>query len=594
MIRTFGVVCRVPLRPVLFALLCLVAQAGMAQRWKLSVAVVDSSITPKKIYRLTKWRDTHTDSASCVRELENLLASLHALGRLEARIDTVTRPAERRLEARLYVGKMYTLAGLGRGNIPLEAMRKMGHRSGSVERTPLSPRAMERTVRQVLRLYGNRGFPFATVNLDSTVMQGDSLFAVLNLDKGPEYRVDSIIIKGTAKVRVGYLHAYLGIRRNEPFNEDKVRGIGKRLRELPFLTETQATQVEFRDGKAKIYVFADKKRSSQFDGILGVLPNNADPGNVLITGELKLKLMNAFRRGEMLDLHWRKLQAETQDLKVTLNYPYILNTPFGFDGKFNLYKRDTLFLNLQGVVGAIYALSATEQIRVFADIRATNVLARSLLLSGGTGLGQNNADTRTYLYGFGYRMSRLDNRLNPRKGIFIDADAAAGTKEVLIDALLPPERYVGISPKSFQLNAQLDASGFIPIPRRSTIRLGLKGGYMYSPNLFEGELFRIGGLRTLRGFDEESIFASMYGIATLEYRFLLDKGSHLFAFFDQAYYETRTVNRSVVDRPFGFGLGISFETKIGTFSLTYALGKQFSNPIDFRTGKIHVGVATFF
>jgi hemolysin activation/secretion protein len=122
----------------------------------------------------------------------------------------------------------------------------------------------------------------------------------------------------------------------------------------------------------------------------------------------------------------------------------------------------------------------------------------------------------------------------------------------------------------------------------------VNGGYMRSENLFESEAFRIGGLKTLRGFDEESIYATMFGIGTIEYRFLLDQNSYLFAFFDGAYYENRATNKRVTDRPFGFGLGISFFTKIGVFSLNYALGKQFQNPIDFRAGKIHFGVVSYF
>lgn len=595
MIRTFGVVHKVRLTALLFLLLSAFASGQtMAQRWKLTVQLIDSTLTPKQVYKGTKWRDTHPDSLMALREVGKLVTALHALGHLEARCDTIVLTDARKWQAHLFIGEKYRLAGLGRGNVPLEVMRKVGFKQGRVEASPLGPNTIERMVKKVVRFYENRGYPFVEVKLDSTALVADSIYAALNLDKGPEYRIDSLVIKGSAKVRLGYLHAYLGIRRNELYNDEKVRNASKRLRELPFVSETQPAQAEFRDEKAKVFLFIDKKRSSQFDGILGILPNTADPGKVLVTGELKLKLMNAFRRGEMVDLHWRKLQAETQDLKIALNYPYLLNTPFGFDGKFNLYKRDTLFLNLQGVVGATYALSGTESVRVYADIRATNVLARSLLLSGGSSLGENNADTRIYLYGLGYRMSRLDYRLNPRQGIFIDAELAAGNKEIVVDALVPPERYANLQTKSFQLNAQVDASGFIPIPRRSTIRLGFKGGYMLSPSLFESELFRIGGLRSLRGFDEESIFASLYTIATLEYRFLIDRGSHLFAFFDQGYYQTKTINRNIEDRPFGFGLGISFETKIGTFSLTYALGRQFNNPIDFRTGKIHLGVAAFF
>jgi hypothetical protein len=86
-----------------------------------------------------------------------------------------------------------------------------------------------------------------------------------------------------------------------------------------------------------------------------------------------------------------------------------------------------------------------------------------------------------------------------------------------------------------------------------------------------------------RGFNEESILASTFSIVNLEYRYLLEENSFLFAFFNGAYYENKAVNRNIVDRPFGFGTGMSFETKAGIFSISYALGKQFDNPIEFRS-----------
>ncbi len=80
---------------------------------------------------------------------------------------------------------------------------------------------------------------------------------------------------------------------------------------------------------------------------------------------------------------------------------------------------------------------------------------------------------------------------------------------------------------------------------------------------------------------------------TLEPRFILDQNSYLFVFYDQSWYE-RNVQNYVHDAPFGFGAGMSFGTKIGIFSLTYALGKQFNNPILFRDSKVHFGYVAYF
>ena len=51
---------------------------------------------------------------------------------------------------------------------------------------------------------------------------------------------------------------------------------------------------------------------------------------------------------------------------------------------------------------------------------------------------------------------------------------------------------------------------------------------------------------------------------------------------------------TVKHTPFGFGLGISFETKAGIFSLNYALGYQENELAPLRAAKIHFGFVNFF
>ena len=99
---------------------------------------------------------------------------------------------------------------------------------------------------------------------------------------------------------------------------------------------------------------------------------------------------------------------------------------------------------------------------------------------------------------------------------------------------------------------------------------------------------------TLRGFDEESINASSYAIGTIEFRYLLEQNSYTYLFIDGGYYENKSIEEYKSDTPFGFGLGISFETKAGIFSLNYALGYQENELAPIRAAKIHFGFVNFF
>lgn len=567
-------------------------EANSQNRKRLIIEFDDSNIKKRKLNRLGGLKEFYPDSISTRQALADLLDALRETGYAETGMDTVHWKSDT-VRAELFVGAQCRFGELDGGNVPAPVLRKVGFKEKQFDNTSMSGTRISSLKKRLVRFYEDRGHPFAQVTLDSITLSENQLSAKLNLEKNQEFVIDSIIVKGNARIKPKYLQNYLGIRPKSRYNESRIKPISTRVKEIAFVSEAKPPEVLFRDGKADVYMYLDKKRASQFDGILGVLPSNEEPGKVLVTGELSLKLLSAFKRGELISLKWQSLQPRTQNLNVQLTYPFLFNTGFGLDGTFELYKRDTLFLNLRGIIGVQYHLVGNDHIKVFADIRNTNVLASTTLTSTTTD-NPDNVDSRLQLYGFGYNMQRLDYRLNPRKGFEIYAEASAGAKKIIVDETIEPDRYEGLKLNSFQLNAVLKGAYYVPIPNRSTLKIGFNGGYMRNENLFESEAFRIGGLKTLRGFDEESIFATMFGIGTIEYRFLINQNSYLLAFFDGAYYENTATNKRISDRPFGFGLGISFFTKIGIFSLNYALGKQFDNPIDFRAGKIHFGVVSYF
>ncbi|HKL03074.1 MAG TPA: BamA/TamA family outer membrane protein, partial [Cryomorphaceae bacterium] len=327
--------------------------------------------------------------------------------------------------------------------------------------------------------------------------------------------------------------------------------------------------------------------ASNFDGVLGVLPDN-ETGEILITGDVKLNLLNSFKAGETINLQWQRLQTRTQQLDVAFKYPFLFDTPLGLDLAFNLYRRDTLFSQINATVGVDYFFLGSNSVKVYYQNLQANVISAAVFTV------DEFIDSRTNLFGVGANVIDLDYRFNPRKGYFIEGRVAAGTKKIIENPEIEESAYEGIELESELYNANLNCGVYIPFGKRSAFLLRARGGAIINNNLFRNELFRIGGLKTLRGFDEQAIFASSYLISTLEYRFILEQNSNIFLFVDQAWYEDQSRANLVTDTPLGFGGGISFETGAGVFSLTYALGQQFDNNIELRNGKIHFGFTSFF
>jgi len=141
----------------------------------------------------------------------------------------------------------------------------------------------------------------------------------------------------------------------------------------------------------------------------------------------------------------------------------------------------------------------------------------------------------------------------------------------------------------------LKADWYIRIGKISSLALLNKSSAIFSnSDFYENEMAKIGGINTLRGFDELSILASSYTIFTIEPRLIIGKNSSVYLFSDFAWYTARLVEGNITDFPLGFGLGINLDTKAGIFKLNFALGKQFDNPVKISESKLHFGFLARF
>jgi len=555
-----------------------------------SLALEIKSINGEILLKKISYKKTFTTSTEREKELQKVLFICFDNAYLTAQYDSIIKDSTG-IKAYLNTGTPYKWATLKNGNIDEGVLSEIGFREKLYNNKPFSFKDVKKIQERLIIYYENNGFPFASVKLDSISIQQDKITAQLFLTKNKEQKIDSINIVGNAKISDTYIYNYIGIKPKSRYNEAQLKKINTRIAELPFLRSTKPAIVKFTEKQNILTLYLEKKRASQFDGILGILPDNKT-GKILFTGDVRLKLQNGLGKGELIDLNWRRLQTQTQDLKLRFIYPFLLKTPFGIDYNLKLYKKDTTFIDVNQNIGLQYMLIGGNYFKVFY-INKNSTLLNTKGLENIQQL-PNYADVSVNMYGVGVKYEKLDYRLNPRKGFYILLNTSAGKKTIKKNASINPAVYENIKLVSTQYIGDFEGAFFIPFANRNTFKIGNQTGFVEGENTFQNELIRIGGLKTLRGFDEESIFTSRYSIATLEYRFLLEQNSYLFLFYDQAWYENRNVNNYVYDHPSGFGAGISFETKAGIFSINYALGKQFNNPIQLRSGKIHFGIINYF
>lgn len=440
-------------------------------------------------------------------------------------------------------------------------------------------------IEQSIKKAENRGYPF--YKIEQELIQEQPLILALKADLGPYIVIDSVINIGNASILPGVMASLSEIKPKEAYNEKNLQKFQKRINNYSYLSAKQAPKLVLETSNNKLYVQIDKNKGSNFNGIIGIQPD-AKTGKASITGDLDLKLRNVFSHAEKIDLKWQRLADQTQKLNINADLPFIFKSNFGIAASFELYKRDTSFLYLSPVLALKYYLGSNQWLRLFYQSEQNNVLTQSMSLS----LNNNNEQTSNYRinsFGLGWNLTQLDYPFNPRKGLNMDLSISYGIKKLNRTTTMD-----SVNINDIQVNYTTNIQWFIPLFKKQTLYLGLNSAYNSAENLYYNELYRIGGNELLRGFDEESFFASWYQCFTIEYRFLYEKNSNFFIFYDLAYWEQKYLDNFEFDWPFGFGIGTRFGSKIGIFSISYALGKSFNNPIEFRNGKVHFGYSALF
>ncbi|MES2132126.1 MAG: hypothetical protein V4506_07225 [Bacteroidota bacterium] len=554
--------------------------------YKLHIINTDS----QKIFKKIVYKKQFLGKDFLMKEIDKVYVSLIEEGFITASVDSV-RWDSLDCKAFIFAGQKHKWVKLSYDKKDQAIVSRLGYNEHFFSGRPFKYRELSGFMEKIIVYYENNGYPFATAKLDSLQITGNELQSKLTVEKKEFVKLDSLITEGEGKVSHKFLQRYLGIKNGMPYNEEVFRTVSKKIKQLPFVTERKAPVLRLTDKQNKMYLFLDKKNASQFDGIVGILPG--DNGKTIFTGDVKIKLVNTiFKSGETFDINWRRLQTQTQDLKAQVIYPYIAGLPVGVDYNIKLYKKDTTFIDVTNSFGLNYYYSGLNFFKVFYKQRNANLIATSYLTNA-TVL-PDYADVVTKSYGLGAFIEKMDYKFNPKNGFHFAVQGSVGTRQIKKNPKINDAVYTSVQLKSSQYQIDGDIVGYIRLVKNHVLKLSAQAGGVFGNTIYRNELYRIGGLRTLRGFDEESIYASTYVIPTLEYRFLFEKNSNIFLFAEGAWYESNSVSGYITDTPVSVGAGINFETKAGIFNLSYGLGKQFGNAFDLRTGKIHAGLTALF
>lgn len=536
----------------------------------------------------------------CVAYVEKMPAELHMKGFIAASLDSVFG-TDSQTVAHLFVGEKYRLASISLTTDQKSLLLQAGL-SPSLFDTAVTFSKLAMAEDRLLDLFEDSGYPFAKISLDSIAIINQTIHGNLLINKGRLYKIDSIRVRGPARISQNFIAHYLDIKKGSIYRKQPLEKINQRLLELPYLQQVQPWDLTMLNTGSLVNLYLAPKRSNQVNVLAGFLPSNQQTGGkLLLTVDANLQLENAFAGGEKIGIIWRQLQPRSPRINLQYAQPYLFNSPLGVDFAFDLYKRDSSFLNINAELGVLYMLSSNKTAKVVLQSQSTNVLDVDTISVKAFKQLPAVADVRSLNLGFDYNVVTTNYRYNPRSGNELGFYIGAGKKAIrksnaitqIKDVSFDYTRlYDSVKLQSYQLRLKLKAAKYFPLSRQSTFKTGLQAGWFQTPDPFRNELFQVGGYRLLRGFDEESIYASSYAVGTLEYRYLLSLNSNFFTFADVGWANSTITNTS--NGYIGAGIGLSFETKGGIFNISYAAGKRNDLNFDIRQSKIHFGYVSIF
>lgn len=432
--------------------------------------------------------------------------------------------------------------------------------------------------------YASKGFPFVETQINPLGFRDGEAQIEIRVKPFQRRSIDGVAVEGYEKLSKGYIKHGLNLKNGKLYNESELKEISERLSYNPYIEEVRSPQTLFNTDSTTIYLYVKKIKSNLFDGLVGF--GNDSKGDFRLNGNVKVELNNNFNSMEKIRLNWIATADKSSTLDLQVRVPYLFRSAIGTESNFNLYRKDSVFVNTKFEERLFYQTTLNSTIGLNLSFEGSNFVLEDELQYAGlyddfnkTGIGLS----------YDYQMPSHNRLLEGKMAFFLLGKTLK--REGQDRDPITEER---TDTKTNQYEVGFKAYRIFTLYPKHLIKTKLEGFGLFSNGTYysANELYRIGGFGSIRGFNEESISASAYGIASLEYRFLPNDGFYISLFGDYGFVENQSID--IHENLLGVGTGISFLTSLGVFNLSYAVGKQSDLPFDFKNSKIHFGILTQF
>ena len=429
----------------------------------------------------------------------------------------------------------------------------------------------ETYLNNVLQTLEKKGYSLAKLQLVNFRTKGNSLIADLFLETGKQRVVNDIVFSGYDKMPEGHKRNIRRLYKNKTFNQETLQNLYDDVNKYRFLSQTKYPEILFTTDTTKVYVYVEKAKPSRFDGLIG-FANDEESSKLVFSGYLDLLLVNFANTGEEFSLYWKSDGQEQRTFNASVELPYIFKSRFGVKAALNIFKQDSTFQNTRTAIDVGYYFNYNT--RLYLGYQATE----SSDIQNQNTFSINDYKNRFATVNLDFIDYKVDDFLFPEKTRFF-FKAGFGSRDSNLQ-------------KNGQFFAEANVRHNFYLSEKNIVHVRSLNYYLSSDRYIINELYRFGGINSIRGFNESSLQANFLSSILTEYRYVLAPNLYVHSIIDYGYFtdETSDMRGSLLGLGFGFGL----QTRTGLLNLVYANGSTGDQAIKLSNSIVHLSLKANF
>lgn len=433
---------------------------------------------------------------------------------------------------------------------------------------------IESFLKQTTQNLEQNGFAFAKVKLINIQKRRQDIYADLTIDTGKKRTINAIEIKYTNLQQKNLLPkgAEKQISKkynNIIFNQKTIEQLHDDFEKFGFINQIKYPEILFTKDTTKVFVYLEKRKANIFDGYLGF--NNTENKKIQFNGYLDLTLVNTLRNGEELSIYWKNDGNNQKIFNANLTAPYLFKSQIGIKAQLNIFKQDSIFQNTKTAIQLGYSIDYTKRFYLGYESTESSDIQNSN--------NQNLSDYKNSFY-----TTAIDFKKNSTKNNLFPI------KSYLNIALATGNRTTTTNPRLKQNFVNFNIMNNFFINEKNIINVKNQNYYLKSQNYLTNELFRFGGINSIRGFAENSLQANLMIALMTEYRYLVSSSFYFNSILDYCYYTDPTITKeeNKNEKLLGIGIGLGAQTANGLLKFAITNGKTKNEELKFYNTNITI------